>query len=332
MHERPSVTFACVGENTSVWHRRIARLVKSLRTFGSAAADAPISVYVVNSCDDRFRELLSELGAGVEIVSPPIPGLPYANKLEMFSRFDPDSAQRLVALDCDTVVLGDPSQFGADVDLAAKPADSDFLTAGDWKRFFDWLGVEPPPRRFRTSTLGQRTYPYFNSGVVVVRGSLVPALAREWQRWCSAMPEFFALHPSHASISTFADQLALTATILKLGIDVRPLPVHANYPAHLPLHRTTRTTALAPVVYHYHSFVDGRGFLRATADRSTNAKLDFLNQWEASVLSLNYDGLARPGFRDSIRYVLRGQRWYQARSMRSLRARRAQRTVARRRT
>src|SRR5207244_311537 len=159
--------------------------------------------------DGASRLRLEELGARVRPVDPVDRQYPYANKLRMFEAGPEKGTDVLVGLDCDTVVLGDVSSFLTSNAIGAKPADGDFLGECEWRRVFRELGIKPPSRTCRTTTLNQLTYPYFNSGVLVVPGSMCTELAVRWRDLIRTLAPAHDLGPRPAARDLYTDQVAL---------------------------------------------------------------------------------------------------------------------------
>lgn len=106
---KPSdVLVACVAEDQPSWYRMVENLAVSVRNFGGRLASAHIVAHFVDSYDEAAVRVLRELRVQLRVVERYDPAHPTTNKLRMFEAFaeSPDAAH-LVALDCDTVVVGD---------------------------------------------------------------------------------------------------------------------------------------------------------------------------------------------------------------------------------
>jgi len=74
----------CVAENRAPFLRQAHLLVRSIRSFGGALADAAVMVCVVDEVDPHYRLLFEQEGANVRIVPRFDSRNPFANKLQFF--------------------------------------------------------------------------------------------------------------------------------------------------------------------------------------------------------------------------------------------------------
>jgi hypothetical protein len=309
-------TFAVVAENTVEWLDRAFSVALSVRRLGGPHARAPVVVHVVDGVDRDSASRLLDLGALVRPVERVDPEYPYANKLRMFEHGPEPGTDVLVGLDCDTVVVGDVSPFLSADAVGAKPADCDFLTEGEWRRVFSRFEIPPPPRNCRTTTLDQQTYPYFNSGVLVVPASLTERLATRWWELILGLGPLRGL--GHA-LGTYTDQVALACALTSAAIPVRHLPVSMNFPAHLNVHRAHLSSALPPRIIHYHASTDARGFLLPTKYPQVNRLIKRFNLERADQLAISWTGLPRRRPATAILQELRSRSSYYSGAGRTLR-------------
>lgn len=305
----PIPTFACVSENSPEWFERTFGLVLSIRRLGGSLAEAPVVVYVVDDADSRFISGLGALGAKVRVVARFDPEYPYANKLRIFEAGTEPGTEVLVALDCDTVVVGDFASLIPTDAVGAKPADRDFLRDEDWRCIFGELGIPVPARDCRTTSLNQRTYPYFNSGVVTVPGAMCQPLYALWAEYMDALASVRRRHPKIRRLSLYAEQVSLACALLAGGLPIRHLPPSMNFPMHLDVHRDHLPSALPPQILHHHGRT-ARGFLLATKYEQANELIDRFNDERAMATGIPYHGLRRPALGDRIKQTLRMTSWY----------------------
>jgi hypothetical protein len=311
------VVFACVAENGPGWFDRVHSLVLSIRTFGGSLREAPVLACFVEGVDDRFAGPLRDLGAEVRVVPRLDPRYPYANKLRMLEHASEDEV--LIALDCDVVVLGDVTAYPDPVSVLAKPADCDFLTPEQWATLFDALHLEAPARTVTTTTFGQRTHPYFNSGVLLIPGADAPRLRDAWERYVYALQELYERLPDLARHRFYTDQLALACALVSEEIAVRSLPVRMNLPTHLNVHPAFLAEAFPPLIVHYHKRVSHDGFILPTRYAAANTALDRFNRARADALGLPYAGLPRFALPDRMKQELRSRSWFHAEGIKSVR-------------
>lgn len=151
------VAFACVREDRSEWLDRLWNVVFSVRSFGGALAGAPFHVFVADSASDRLRDLLVPLGATVSVVAPWRADYRLANKLRMFEAASSLDADVVIALDCDTVVLGDVTPLLDAAAVRALPAEHDRLEPHQWASLYAHLGLTPPTERVVMTKTGATT-------------------------------------------------------------------------------------------------------------------------------------------------------------------------------
>jgi hypothetical protein len=306
----PIPTFACVSENAPEWFERTFGLVLSIRRLGGSLAEAPVVVYVVEDADPRFISGLGALDAEVRVVPRFDPDHPYANKLRIFEAGTEPGTEVLVALDCDTVVVGDFVSLLPTDAVGAKPVDRDFLREKEWRYIFNELGVPVPARDSLTTGLKQRTYPYFNSGVVTVPRSMCQPLYALWAEYMNVLAGVRRRRPEIRPLSLYAEQVSLACALLAGGLPVRHLPPSMNFPTHLSVHRDHLPYALPPQILHHHGRTDARGFLLATRYEQANELIDRFNEERAMATGIPYPGLRRPGLGDRIMQMLRRTSWY----------------------
>ena len=169
---------ACVAENSERWYREVQNLVLSIRRFGGGLADAPFVALFVEGVEPRFAAGLEELGAEVRVVDRVDPRNPPSNKLRMLELAATHDFDTLLAIDTDTLVVGDVGRYAAPGAVAVKPENTDPFPPGTWPAVFADLGIPEPGRSIVTTSSAQVTYPYFNSGVVFVPRELCGTLPR----------------------------------------------------------------------------------------------------------------------------------------------------------
>jgi hypothetical protein len=311
-----NVVFSCVAENRDEWYDRTINVALSIRRFGGRLSKAPIVVNFVEGAKPKYRDRLAELDAEVRVVDRVDPTYPYANKLRMLELHRELDFDVLVGLDCDTVVVGDPTPHvivagtGA---IGAKPADCDFLGEAQWQKFFGALDLPIPERRFWTTTFGQRTYPYFNSGVLVLPSDVCGKLYDLWLEHIYRLQNVFAEHADVAAYRQYTDQLALTASVVAGRFPLRALPVTMNFPTHLNVHPQHRGESGPPRIIHYHNRVDADGFIRATRYAEANEVIDRFNRARSEFRARAYEGLGRFGPAARVAQDLRSRQWFHRR-------------------
>jgi hypothetical protein len=306
----PTPTFACVSESAPEWFERTFSLVLSIRRLSGSLAGAPVVVYFLDDPNARFASSLEGLGATVRVVARVDPDYPYANKLRIFEAGAEPGTDLLVALDCDTVVVGDFAALLPTKAVGVKPADRDFLRDEDWQCIFRELGIQVPARDCFTTSLNQRTYPYFNSGVVTVPSAMCRRLYDLWAEYTDAVASVRRRHPEIRRLRLYAEQVSLACALQAGELPVRRLPTSMNFPAHLDVHRDHLPSGLPPKIVHHHGRTDGHGFLLATRYEGANDLIDRFNEERSEAIGIPYPGLRRPALGDRIKQTLRMTSWY----------------------
>jgi len=301
--------FSCVAENQPSWFRKVQNLVLSIRELGGSQARAPILVNFVEGVDDRYARWLSAFDVEIRVVDPVDRKNRYANKLRMLEALDEADHDVLVALDCDVVVVGDIGDFLSTQTLQAKPADCDILSDDEWRRIFRAADVPVPRRTFRTTAWGQLTYPYVNSGVLLIPSSLQTELLTLWSRFLFRLLYIYDTDGELALRRRYNDQISL-ACALAAGLSVKPLPVGMNMPTHISLHPSFYHQLNDIRIVHYHTGLDDRGFVIRSGYDAADRRLHSFNRRRAEMLGLSYAGLPRRSLPQRIKQSISSRPWY----------------------
>jgi hypothetical protein len=180
---------------------------------------------------------------------------PHANKLAGLARIVADGPPWAILSDCDIVFDGAPRatpETGTSAVLRADPANRNRVPLPVWRGLGEQLH-EPDIARLADAG----TLPYVNSGLLHVSAAVQTDLCREWQRAVDELSAALTGRPP-APWQFYLDQIALTVAILRLRVDVAPLPAGENIPTHV---RTAKVgTGLARSL-HYHDAHTCDGFL-----------------------------------------------------------------------
>ncbi len=303
------VLFSCVGENRPDWFAKMENLVLSIRRFGGALAQAPVVVNAVGGADVALVRAMERLAAEVRVVEPVDRRRPTSNKLRMFELAEDHDFEVLVAIDCDIVVMGDLAGEIRPDRLRAVPAGRDILSEETWRRLYELLDVELPAKSCTTVVSGQRTFPYFNSGVLFTPRRLCAALREHWGRHLD-----WLLGPGLAELGLDRlrkDQIPLSAALATAGLEVEPLPVNCNLSVTAArFAKPYRQQWGPPFLLHYHRLIDADGFLLASPNRRINHHLDEFNRARARHLDLAYAGLGTVPLRRRVRALMKDQPGY----------------------
>jgi hypothetical protein len=275
---------ACVAEARPHWVTMVENLAVSLRNYGGQLASAPLLACFAGPADSG---LLAALGADVVEV-PPYPGVARTtNKLRMFEAFAADpGADRLLALDCDVVVVGDLSPDLPTETVGMMPAVMSHLSPDQWE---DLLKTLELPVAARTTTLHDGTEipaPYFNSGVLSLPAALAAPLVAAWKHYVDVL-DGWAADPASGPATLpywkqtwlWGDQIALSAALLATDTPVTSLDPGLNLTTGLSWRSTEeRFLSDRPRLLHYHGGLTRGGLLRRSDAPLLNEVIDEVNQ------------------------------------------------------
>ena len=302
-----------MAENSERWYREVQNLLLSVRSFGGGLADAPFAALFVEGVEPRFATGLEALGAEVHVVDRVDPRNPPSNKLRMLELAATHDFDTLLAIDTDTLVVGDVSRYAAPDAVAVKPENGDPYPPATWPAVFADLGIPEPGRSIVTTSTAQVTYPYFNSGVVFVPHELCGALRDGWAKRVGDVLDLYDRRPEVVPTRQqhWTNQLALALTLAGDGIPVAPLPVAANLSTTVRVHPLFVHQVTPPFVLHYHNEIDERGFVLRSRNRALNPLIDAANRARAEALGVDYGGLPGPPLVRRVLRAVEGRRWYE---------------------
>ena len=125
-----SVAFGCVVDHDRRFLDQAARLLLSLRWYGGRAADAPFYLVTLTDLPASADAFFRRHGAHIHRSRPfheENPHIP-SNKLRLFELPELAAYDVVVLIDCDTVVVQDPSDHLAIDGIGAKLADGPTVT------------------------------------------------------------------------------------------------------------------------------------------------------------------------------------------------------------
>ncbi len=303
----------CVAENDERFYLEARNLVLSVRRFGGGLSTAPFVVSFVDAVEPRYEKGLTELDAEVQVVKRFDRRSPASNKLRMLELAGSHDFDVLLAIDTDTVVIGDVAAYGDPSAVAIKPENIDPYTPDIWRRLFAELGITEPSRSMVTTSTASVTYPYFNSGVVFVPHGRCQPLFESWAERVYEVLDVYERRPDivPAPERHWTNQLALALAVAGDGIDVARLPVAANLSTTVRVHPLFAHEVTPPFVLHYHNEMDADGFVFRSINDNLNPLIDAFNRERAEVFGLDYAGLPSPPLvRRALRRV-EGRSWYE---------------------
>jgi hypothetical protein len=311
--QRPVI--ACVAENNEEWFTKAYNLVLSVRKMGGPMADTPVIVHFVEDVRPDYRTQIEGLGAEVRVVEPYGSRYRFSNKMRMFDLFEEDWFDALVAIDCDVIFTGDISEHFRTDAVSIVPAGQDHLSADQWLDLYAMFEIEPPEKSCVMRVTGQRTFPYYNTGVMSIPRELGPRVLEAWTRYLARMDRVHEVWPN----VVHENQISFALAIAEEALPIRELPVSLNLSAGVPPARAFNHEIEQPYVVHYHKAVDDRGFILASSIRRANGAIDAFNRLRAKELGLGYGGLERVPFLKRMQKSAATRSWYNARSLKRLR-------------
>ena len=188
---------------------------------------------------------LESLNVRAEMVENTVaPDFPYGNKMQCLSL--PMCCSVQAYIDSDILMMRD---FGQDAlpthPICAVPASFGVADESEWQRFYAEFDLDLPVRRLSALISQQSMPPYFNGGLIAVRG--MPALAQSWAECCRRLR---AMPGISAEIrDRFVDQVALPIAAARLDADILSLMLQWNFPSwNLAL-----GDGPTPIFFHYQS-------------------------------------------------------------------------------
>lgn len=273
------VLVACVAEDRPEWYRMVENLAITMRNFGGRLAGARFVAYFVEGFDRPSARLLLELGVELRVARSYDPAHPPTNKLRMFQDFaERRDASHLIALDCDTVVVGDfLDELLPDV-VRAMPAMRSHLTSEQWRQLLESLGL-PAARSpmVTTRTREAMPAPYVNSGVIFVPAEHAVSLAAGWTKYVDDFASQTAAGVDEPWTGNFMDQVALACALLDQEIPLRELGPGLNMPTAARLKVPVPEPGPAIKLLHYHRNVSATGLILGTDSPALNDIIDRVN-------------------------------------------------------
>ncbi len=265
----------CVVDANPKYIDQAARLLLSLRWFGGQAAQADFLACVVGRLPPPAEAFFRRHGAEVVEVARVDAEHGPSNKLRFLEQERLDHYQRILLLDCDTLVVQDPTPWLGIEGIGLKVADMATVTPAQLGVLYRDFQLEEPDATLVHDITGEPCGPYFNSGVIVLESTWRRPLIQAWSRFNRELlarggePGFNPFHTDQASLS-----LAVTAS----GIPLTLLPSGMNLAAHLPPRRyPSHFFDLDPCIVHYHGLGSKAGYIRSCALPQTNRRLDAFN-------------------------------------------------------
>jgi SAM-dependent methyltransferase len=270
------VLMGCVADNDAKYLSQALRLLQSVRWFGDRMAGVDFVVCLVGSPDRHYVEEFERLGASVQVVPPFSSVHPHSNKLRLLELPETSAYDTVMLLDCDTVIVQDPSPFLDGEAFQAKMADWPTIPHDVFQRLFRHFGLESPRPEYRCNPSGKPTVWYCNAGVLVFSQEVLATLGSAWRQLNLALLDRLDLLEPY---SFYCEQASLSLAFASQPVPFRELPLSMNFPTH-----SERLLALPamqvcdPVILHYHDGVDSNGCLKSVPCPGAQMRIEEFNR------------------------------------------------------
>lgn len=245
------VLIGCVTENNSKYYERTLRLVQSIRWFGGHLAGANIFVCFVDTADPSYVEELRKWGVFVRIVKRFSKSHPPSNKLRLFELPETDFYDTIMFLDCDTVIVQDPTTYIDAHHFQAKIANGPSVPYNVFRKLFKHYRLPIPRQDYLTSNKGLKTIWYCNTGVLIFPQPILRNFFHVWKTYTADLAGKRGLmKKSHA----FCEQASLSLAFIKHPIPFKRLTNQMNCPM--------REDVMDPVIIHYRNAILNNGELK----------------------------------------------------------------------
>jgi hypothetical protein len=269
------VLVATVAEDREPHASEVMYLFKTLERFGGRLSRARRVAYFLESADFPGVDQLADLDVTVKVVERVDARCPYSNKVRMLE--SSEEFDYLVAVDTDVVITRDFSVFLQGSAIAAKPAGRIRLSLDQWKKVFDYFGLEVPQARYLTTARIDETIPYFNAGFLIIPMEHVTTLQAEWQSFTTRLLDAYPELPDVAEHPVFVDEFSLSLALASARLPFRGLPLAMNFPTDRRVDPLLEPESIKPYIIHHHHRVSPEGELLPCSYEGINAVIAEVN-------------------------------------------------------
>ena len=268
------VLFCCVTEPEKKFLEQSARLLMSLRWFGGSVAQCHFVLGCTGSVPAEAAALFHRYRAEIISVRSYDTRHGPSNKIALLASPELAGCEFVVLLDCDTLIVQDPSTWLEPIGISAKTADLPTVSDNQLNEIFRFCAREPPPPLYVHELTGDACKAYCNSGVIIIREQHRRVFAAAWDRWNRLL-----LENSSLEFNRFhTDQVSLAVAIDELGITFEPLPSEMNMPVHLEAHRYPLDwDSRDPIIIHYHWMAYPNGYIKSPRLRQAARRIATFN-------------------------------------------------------
>jgi hypothetical protein len=238
------------GSNSALFEARTLLFLGSWLENAGSSSDWPLHLACIGEPPESVRRLAERCSAHASVHEPVAGGsVPVRNKLRGFD-VQPRTG-RLLLLDTDVVILGDPRDaLDLGPGLAVARAANHRVGLDSWERVYRALGEDMPEERVRCqrALVAERIpelalhgehhlkpmHPYFNTGVVCLPWERASEFREQWENYLDRLAELFPPAEEGNRTVSGCDQMGFALALLRMrtaGLLVRelPNPLHANW-------------------------------------------------------------------------------------------------------
>lgn len=272
----PRLLMGCVAENTPKYLSQALRLLQSVRWFGGKAANAKFTICAIEDIDPSYRSLFESYGATVRIVPRFEVKSPVTNKIRFLQQEDIFDYDTVMLLDCDTIIVQDPSKYFSEKVFRAKIADGPTMPHEMFAKLFDFFGIPLPTQNYSCTVWGQPTIPYFNTGVLIFPKSALSTLVPKWIEFTNRLIENIELIVGREH---FCEQASMSLALAASGEPFNVMGNEMNFPTHFEYREESPLLHnIDPFIIHYHSCFDSEGYINGSKYPLASARIDKFNQ------------------------------------------------------
>ncbi len=269
------LAIGCVADSAAKYLDQAERLLQSWRWFAGRYANADFHVCIIGDVRPGERARYEKYGAHVHSATQFSARHAPSNKLRFLELDATRDAERVLLLDCDTIVVQEPVELFQGEALIAKIADVATVPPSILERIYAAFGVASPPASCRCTVSDELTIPYFNTGVLSFSAGALKVLAPAWIRYNRMLIERIDLLEERRR---FCDQASLSVAAAATKTPFTMLDNRMNFPAHyLDCPVTSSFGQTDPVIIHYHWLVDDTGRLQRSPYPNVDRRIESFN-------------------------------------------------------
>jgi hypothetical protein len=253
-----NVVVGCVADQQVKYLEQAFRLLVSWRRSGGRLAQCRFIICVAGGIPPGYAASLTPWFPELVAVDPFTAAHPPSNKLRFLELELIHNYDRVILLDCDTIILKEPLELLGSVPLLAKMADIATVPDAIFRKLYSATGSVKPEPMYSCTVSGEASIPYFNAGVLSFSKKAIQDLVPTWLR----LNRKVAAHPEWLGEAFgFLEQATLSLAVTNTKTAFSLLSSAMNFPAHFQDPPIQELTEIDPVILHYHGLVNSYGYL-----------------------------------------------------------------------